>query len=231
MRLHLSQKLRRAAAFAHATLLDPRREGVPIAFVEPCYHIVDRLGRDSVVVDVGLGFDADFSQALIRRYGLTSLGFDPTRKHQSGLKSVEARLAGRFKVHEIALGPRPGTATFYESEQNVSGSLDDRHPNVRRDTVSAYEVQVRTLREVLDLAPTALVDLVKLDVEGAEFAVLEKATIGDLQRARQWVIEFHHDLLPDAPFGRTRDAIRHFRSAGFRPFTRDNVNFLFFLDR
>lgn len=221
-------RLRRAAAQLGAAICDPRRRGVPLTFVNPCYWILDRLSKDSVILDFGLGFDADFSQAMIGRYGLTSYGFEPTRRHLPGLENVSRRLDGRLIIHPWAIGGKPGTATFHESQQNVSGSMLSDHLNIRRDQIQSYPVRVITLQEALDGVPGGRADLVKMDIEGSENEAIQATSLATLQRAGQWVVEFHHDLCPSQSFSDTRRMIRRFQEAGFLPYTRDNVNFLLY---
>ena len=226
----IKPRARRLIALATAYLNDPRRRGVPLVAVPPCYWVVDRLGQGSVMIDMGLGFDADFSQAMIARFGLTSYGYDPTRKHLPALQAIAAGSGGRFHVQPAAISPKPGTAQFYESRENVSGSLMAEHPNVRNDAVDTYDVQLLTLAEVFDRCPHGRADLVKMDIEGSEYEVLESVDDEVLRRADQWVIEYHHDMTSRLTFARTLEHIRRFARLGYQSYTRDNVNFLFYAE-
>lgn len=207
---------------------DPRKRGVPLIFVEPCYWVVDRLGTNSVLLDFGLGFNADFSQAMIAKYGLRSVGFDPTRKHQSALRAIESTAGGRFRYEPAAIGGASGTVEFHESVENVSGSLLANHCNVRHDTIRRYPVELITIAQAFERAGAAQPDVVKMDIEGPEYDALDAASDDTIRGASQWVIEFHHDVIDDIPFSRTRKQIERFERLGFRAFTRDSVNFLFY---
>jgi FkbM family methyltransferase len=224
--LHLRPRLRRAKAIAWSALTDPRRRGVRLVFVRPCYWIVDRLSSQSTIVDMGLGFDADFSQAMIDRFGVKSIGFDPTHKHQPALAKFAEASGGRFELNAVAVGPQRGTVTFNESQQNVSGSMLSDHPNVLNDSISSYEVQVITIEDVL--AKAGNVALVKMDIEGAEYDVLEQTSDDLLRKVDQWIVEFHHEVIQRFSFSRTRQNIRRFEGLGYKTYTRDNVNFLFY---
>jgi hypothetical protein len=80
-----------------------------------------------------------------------------------------------------------------------------------------FEVAVGDLQvEAIDLAGAITasefpqLDLVKLDIEGAEYEVFKSATAEVLQAPRYWVVECH------AAAGRTWDAIEtEVRGAGF----------------
>lgn len=85
-------------------------------------------------------------------------------------------LRSRFpevEIFSVAVSNATGTATFYE---------DVRHPGFSSlisnaasgDSVNAYQVETRTLDDLL--ADTQQLDLLKLDIEGAELDALRGAT-------------------------------------------------------
>jgi FkbM family methyltransferase len=226
--MSLKARIRRAQAVATATLRDPRRRGVNLTFVKPCYWIVDRLNNQSTMLDFGLGFDADFSQAMIAKFGMRSIGFDPTQKHQPALRKIADESGGQFRVVQAAIGGKSGEVEFFESAENVSGSLMSSHRNVQRDTIRKYPVQLITIADAFERAECATPDLVKMDIEGPEYEALDAANDDTLKACRQWVIEFHHESIEEIPFARTRRQIARFESLGFKTYTRDNVNFLFY---
>lgn len=207
---------------------DPRRRGVPLRFVEPDYWVVDRLSSESVVIDCGLGFDADFSQNMIAQYGLTSYGFDPTRKHQPGLEEIARASGGRFHFEHAAVGPEHRMVTFHESRENVSGSVLDGHRNVQADTITSYDVQMITIAEAIERAGAERVRLVKVDIEGLEYECIEDLPDALLRSVDQWLIEYHHDSVAGFPFRRTRAHLRRFRALGFDVFTLGHVNYTFY---
>jgi FkbM family methyltransferase len=221
-------RLRRLAALGHAFLIDdPRRRGIPLRRVNPCYWVVDCFGPGSVIVDIGLGFDADFSVNMVAQFPVRSLGFDPTQKHAPALAAIARASDGRFEFTQAAVSTGRGPAEFHESIENVSGSLLGEHPNVARREHRRYSVQTLPLGAMLDTAgPT--VDLVKMDVEGSEFSVLDASSDDTLRRAKQWVVEFHHGAIPPFRFADTKRLLRRFRALGYRAYTRDNVNFLLY---
>lgn len=212
----------RVASSLHRSPADAR-----IVFVEPCYWVVDRLSSDSVIADMGLGNDADFSMAMINRYGLTAHGFDPTRRHVPALRNLAEQSHGRFVFHDKAIGAEPGIVTFHESQENISGSTMNRHHNVLHDTIQDYEVEVITLGEALHLAGPR-VDLVKMDIEGSEEGVLDSTSDDLLRSVDQWCIEFHHDTVAGTTFSDTRRYLARFAELGFRMYSRNNTDFLLY---
>ena len=196
--------------------------------VPPCYYIVNNLSSGSVMIDLGTGHDADLSQYLILEYGLRSFGFDPTRKHHPDLNAVVRETKGRFQFYPYALSGSSGVRKFFESEENVSGSFASDHLNIRRDTVTSYDVRTVTLGQVFDLLRLDHVDLLKMDIEGEEYDALSTTPPDVLRRIGQLVVEFHHHYVDHITRSDTDHVVSRLCQAGFRPFTTDKINYLFF---
>ncbi len=221
--------LRRAIRRARWSIDSHRvRRAHPVRAVPPCYFVLERFADGDTIVDIGLGTDADFSSAMLERFPVRSVGFDPTRKHHHNLIAIESSSQGRFRLIRDGLGPRRETATFYESSINVSGSVLTTHPNIVSDPTSSYDVQLQTLADVVEASGGSPM-LVKLDVEGLEYDVFDASGDETLLRSPQWVVEFHHDIVPPYSFKDTIRVVKRFSGLGFRAFSRDAVNFLFFL--
>jgi FkbM family methyltransferase len=115
---------------------------------------------------------------------------------ESNFRILSANLAAnRLTVtesHRVALGGKDGTAQFYGEPNNpgsVVGTLGKQHARSR--LVPIAEVPVRRL----SIYVTSRVDLLKLDVEGSEGAVLtDLATSGKLALVDKMIIEYHHHL-------------------------------------
>lgn len=199
-----------------------------ITTIDPCYKIIDKLNNKSIVIDIGTGNDADFSQELIKKYNLKSYGFDPTRKHFDFLKKIESENEGKFKIFNIALSEKNTEKTFFESKQNISGSFDELHVNVQKDDVSSYKVKSLTLKDIIKMTGENKIDLVKIDVEGEEYGVINKLDNETLKQIDQLIIEFHHHCIKNISFKKTKECIALLKKFGFRHYTTDNINFLFF---
>jgi hypothetical protein len=114
-----------------------RREG--LVYVEPNFVYRPNLSSDSVVVDGGCSYEADFSVCLMRRHGLRAFGVDPTRKHRGALRLLEEQYAGLFVHVPCAIAATDGVLTFHESQANESGSLFEDHVNITHDQITSYD--------------------------------------------------------------------------------------------
>jgi FkbM family methyltransferase len=210
----------------HSRLRQARREG--LAFVEPNFVYRPDLSAASVVIDAGCSYEADFSQYLIGRHGVRAFGVDPTRKHRDALQRLEAQYPGRFQHLSCAIAAADGTLTFHESRINESGSLFTDHVNVLHDETTSYDVEAVSLGTLLRRVGVESVDILKLDLEGAEYELFERLTPGELRPFRQVFVEFHHHAVGHFGEADTRRLVDRVAGFGFRTFSVDDHNYLFY---
>jgi FkbM family methyltransferase len=153
---------------------------------------------------------------------------EPTRKHHRALDGVVEASGGRFSYVPRALALHGPRLTFHESEVNISGSILDDHVNVRRDRTLTYDVETVTIEGLFELFGLARIDLLKLDVEGAEYALLDAVAPDTLTRLGQLIVEFHDHCVPRFTPRDTRRIIRRLEHAGFAAYSADGINYLFF---
>lgn len=169
------------------------------------------LNAQSVVVDIGLGEDIAFSQSLIDKFGLTVHGFDPTPRAIAYVKRLAPR---NFVLHEFGIGADSGPAKFFlpANQQHVSGSL------LREDHLSGREIEVQLLSigDVFKHLGCEHIDLLKLDVEGAEFEIIRSEQFAQYApRIRMFCVEFHHRW-PSIGKAATDAAVASLQRFGFR---------------
>lgn len=129
----------------------------------------------------------------------------------------------RYLVENVMTNELEGVVTANQAVWSTEGELElhvgaDRggmRASVRAERGGTRTVRVPAVRLSRVLESLGTVDLVKLDVEGAEHAVLE-----DLVSTRaigipaQYVIEYHHQLAGDPP--RLSTFLAPFEQAGYR---------------
>jgi FkbM family methyltransferase len=170
------------------------------------------LSSQSLVYSVGLGSDITFDRALIDRYGLQVVGFDPTPFSLSYLQSQE--LPPHFHHLPYALAANDGELSFYPPPEanHVSFSLLQRTMPEEK----AIVVTARRLQSIMQELGHDHIDVLKLDVEGAEYDILQDMLSSGI-RPRQCLIEFHHRYR-EVGFHKTQSAVDALRQAGYRIF-------------
>ena len=205
-----------------------RAEEIGVKFVSPNYLFKDVFGKNSVIVDVGCGYDADFSMFMIKKYGLRAIGIDPTHKHKEPLAHLSKKTGGLFQHKALAVSAFDGKISFNESVDNVSGSILAEHKNVKNKGVRKYEVESVSLAKLPEKLNLPRIEYIKLDLEGAEYDLLQNIEVKDLEKYDQIFVEFHHHCLPQYTKDDTLDRVRIIEALGFTVFTLDNHNFLFY---
>jgi FkbM family methyltransferase len=165
---------------------------------------------DPLIIDGGsnIGMSVLFFKALYPKSRV--LAFEPAeRAYELLVRNVEEnRLAG-VELHRAALGGAEGTIAFYEELEDPATF----RMSTRRERIDGAEVEVPQVR--LSDFINEPVDLLKLDVEGAEDEVLtdliDSAAIAHIQ---QLVVEYHHHLDPERDF--LGAFLERLREQGFR---------------
>jgi len=199
-----------------------------INFFKPNYLYLNKLTRDSRIIDVGCGRDAEMSRYFIDKFGLNAVVVDPTRKHQHSLAAIKSIYGDKFNILNYALSSTDGQITFNESITNESGSIMAEHINVRDGGTISYEVQTISLKSLAEELGNSKIDFIKIDIEGAEFDLIENLTASDLSAYDQIFIEFHHRTVRKYTRRHKLEAVNKLKEFGYKVFTLDDINYLFY---
>lgn len=171
--------------------------------------------KDSVVYSFGIGEDITFDLGLIERFGVTIFAFDPSPKSIQWAK--QQRLPDEFRFYEYGLADYDGVATFFppENPNHVSFSLLSNQPQSSEEVI---EAQVYRLKTIMDLLGHSRLDVLKMDIEGAEYAAIEDIVSSGLTIG-QLLVEFHHGSNNiSASLRKTKLSINIPKSAGYKIF-------------
>lgn len=155
--------------------------------------------------------------------------FTRTVEQKLGLRSlllVEAnpRLArelskvGNWNVENCAAASREGSLTFNIAANDEGSSILGlpEQSQIGCSMVSTVSIQAKTLESLLGSLALGTIDLLKMDIEGAEVELLLESPAHVLQRFGQITVEFHCD--PMFGFGGRAQVVRalaRMRSLGF----------------
>jgi FkbM family methyltransferase len=166
----------------------------------------------SVVYSFGIGQDVSFDLELIRRFGVCVHAFDPTPRSIEWLKLQ--KLPEQFVFHDYGLADYDGIATFNppENSAHVSYSV---FPSSNGSGLPV-KAPVRRLTTIMQTLDHRSIDLLKMDIEGAEYSVISDLLSSHVQ-VDQLLVEFHHGR-PEIGLPKTRQIVEKLNSAGFRIF-------------
>lgn len=145
--------------------------------------VPDLMLRTSIVYGFGVGVDADFELELIGRFGCTLHLFEPRPRHLHWIRMQQ--LPPQITVHPLGLSDRDGIITHSPIERATSGHArrNQSHPSA--------EYPVRRLPTLMKQFGHPHIDVLKLELEGAEF--LATHSLGETSvRPTQILIEFQH---------------------------------------
>lgn len=176
----------------------------------------EKLTRQSIVYSLGVGDDISFELSLLRSFSLPAVfAFDPT-------PAAIAWLAGQsvpqeFRLLPYAIASWDGSAKLFphENPEFVAHSLLPREATAG----GAVEVEVRTLATVMAELGHRHIDLLKMDIEGAEYGVIDNL-LQDRIEIGQLLVEFHHHdrRTLGMSLARTQEALRELDRAGYKLF-------------
>lgn len=171
----------------------------------------DGLDSKSIIYSVGIGYDISFDLALINKFSCTVFAFDPTQRSQNWLQQM--KLPFLFKYHNIGLAHYDGNAVFkLPPNHTVSFSM--------RNDITGHEAHtstVMTMQSLMSKLGHHRIDILKIDIEGAEYDVIPH--IASLSpQIDQLLIEFHSRMMPENGNFMTEESIKILRKAGFKLF-------------
>ena len=124
---------------------------------------------DSICYLVGVGEDISFDLALMERFGCAIHGFDPTPRAIEYI-DVQARNVRDYRFHPLGLWSDDSIQRFYEPSkvEHVSHSIVNL-----QQTSNYFEASCRRLSSMMAELGHSRLDLLKIDIEGAEYVVLQ----------------------------------------------------------
>lgn len=138
------------------------------------------LTKDSVVVDAG-AHRGEFSAEIIRRFGCQC------HLVEANPRLVETLIVARAEsITTAALGARDGRGMLHVSENPEATGLFDAG-----SATTSVEVETISLATLMQRLGITKIDILKLDIEGAEFDLIASTPDQILQRINQITVEFH----------------------------------------
>ena len=190
------------------------------------------LSREPLLIDCGLGRDISFPSEFITRFSGRVIGIDPNpdslaycRAHQPpGMELWDRAFWTRAGENLTFHLPRPQEDLPLGAD-GISGSLLDSHGYVAGGR--RISVTTTSLEDVLATVGRKECDVLKLDVEGAEYPLLDALCAnGGIARVRQLLVEFHHGATHYTPRD-TEARVEQVKRCGFDLVHVESRNYIF----
>lgn len=175
------------------------------------YHLDPSLVSErSAVYSLGIGQDISFDLSLIAHTGCTIYAFDPTPQVATWLAAQS--LPPQLHFRAVGIAGHDGNETFYLPPHPDWIS----HSVLRAEQYSADSILLPVIRlsTAMHLHGHSRIDVLKMDIEGAEYAVIEEIVREQIP-ITQLLVEFHHRL-SGVGTGKTKEALALLQRCGMR---------------
>jgi FkbM family methyltransferase len=173
----------------------------------------ERIPRGARVFGLGVGNNVDFELALIRDHAAIVDTFDPTPFSNQWLGA--RALPASFRHHPWAVVASDGPVLLEQRKAVRPGSapmlsvVAGGRPGAEAVAAEGYR-----LSTIVHRLASPVPDLLRMDIEGAEYAVIDDMLASGFL-PQQLLVEFHHRF-PEVGLDATRRAVRGLRAAGYR---------------
>jgi FkbM family methyltransferase len=148
------------------------------------------LGASAIVLDLG-GYEGQWASDVFGRFGCTIHILEPVPEFADRIAARFARNP-RIHLHRIGLAGRSGEATL-SLAADASSAHAPPAPGARRQAITLVAAS-----EFLGEHRLEAIDLMKINIEGGEYELLEHLLdTGLIRRIREIQVQFH-DFVPDA---------------------------------
>ncbi len=172
----------------------------------------EAINKNSIVYSFGVGQEISFDLELIKQYGVRVHAFDPSPGSINWLKT-QAKPA-EFISYPYGLGGKNAKVEFGFTGTTSSSSATILS-NVS-DVNESFIAEIKTLKTIMHELGHSHIDILKMDIEGAEYEVI-KNILDEKIPIQQLLVEFHHRFR-NVGVKHTRQAVKLLKEAGFRIF-------------
>lgn len=154
---------------------------------------VEKLPDDPIALSFGIGEDLSFSEAVVRSGGEV-YAFDPTPRTKQYVENHSLFHNHKFHFFSYGLSNVNGKQVFYFPQVKEYVSCSTHHQDWVGDDYC--EVDMHTFDYIVDSIGVSQVDILKMDIEGSEFDVIDQVLSSDVN-IRQIALEIHDYLFTD----------------------------------
>lgn len=168
---------------------------------------VDPLSRESVVYSAGAGRNISFELQLIQQIGCQVTLLDPSPTGVDYINSL-TDLPELLDFFPLGIAKETGDIHFDYPDDLKEGSF-----RLSRNNTQSLSFPCISLTDLMQKNDHQHIDLLKMDIEGFEYGVIEHIVEEQIE-IKQICVEFHH-FMDGIPKQQTDHAIRQLKQLGY----------------
>jgi FkbM family methyltransferase len=169
------------------------------------------ISSNSRILSFGVGENLSYENELISRFNCIIDVFDPTPKSIAWFRNHNSNKS--IVMHEYGISNIDGHLEFMPPDNPAHVS----HTVIQGVYKTApMRFAVSKLSTILDKLQISYIDILKLDIEGSEYAVVDDLIHSGI-RPGQILVEYHHRF-PGIRFESTKNSVEQLRHYGYRVF-------------
>lgn len=142
------------------------------------------LEPDSVFFDVG-GFKGDYTFNILQEYDCKAYIFEP---HPVFFEDIKERFIDNNKVKVFNYGIGGKTEKVYLSDDSASSKVSNEK--------TGLSIVIKDIFEVIDELQIKTIDLLKLNIEGSEYELIERLIeTKEIDKVQKMKVQFHENIL------------------------------------
>jgi FkbM family methyltransferase len=172
------------------------------------------LNKNSIVYSFGVGKDISFDISIINKYSCKIYAFDPILESKNFILSYK-NLPKSFIFYNYGISDCNHFDKIYipSNPNHISHSKVPTKTNFNKSII----VEFKTLSTIMLSLNHTKIDLLKLDIEGYEYDVIDNL-INENIDINQILIEFHHYMYLGLNLKKTNYAIERLKNNGYKLF-------------
>ncbi len=169
------------------------------------------LDKDSIIYSIGVGTDISFDLQLIQEFQCNVFAFDPTPRSIEWIQ--KKTLPEKFHFYDYGIAGKDGTIVFYPPANPNFVSFSSV---INSSQTTGVELPVFRIKTVMSKLGHSKIDLLKMDIEGSEYEVIDDLINSGLD-IKQIQVEFHHRF-DKSNIEKTRKAIKLLKENQYKIF-------------
>ena len=171
------------------------------------------INEKSIVYSIGISDDTGFEEDIISLYGANVYAFDPT---PHCLEWIERqKLPEKFIFYPWAAAGNDGNIYLYPLISNKGKKSKIMYTFLSEKADNGIEVKALTTSSMAKELGHSHIDVLKMDIEGAEYGVINSLIRESLLRPNMILVEFHHRF-KGLTKQNTEDAVNQLRQTGYK---------------